>query len=204
MTAALVVATLVGIAVAAGAPWREESGSSTSAGARSADNRLHEEQIVAVGAICDGVNAENGAVLGRYRRLSRRLRNGDGLRVSLIEEINRQLRVGDGLLARLEGVTPQDVRARTLQARTGASWSGSLDRLRSERDALERGRSERATLRAATALSRSMGERDRRRIRAGLITLGGGGCRLDPLPNLPRIGSHGREVAPVAPLQTGG
>ena len=203
MTAALVVATLAGIAVAAGAPWREESGSGTSAGAQSADNRLHQEQILAVRSICDGVNAENGAVLGRYRQLDRRLKNGGGLRVSLIEEIDRQLRVGDGLLARLEGVTPQDVRARTLQTRIGTTWSKTLDRLRSERDALERGRSERAAFRAATTPPRSPGERDRRRIRAGLITLGGGGCRLDPLPNLPRIGSHGREVAPVAPAQTG-
>jgi predicted Ser/Thr protein kinase len=203
MTAALVVAALVGIAVAAGAPWREESGSGTSAGAQSADDRGHKEQIAAVRSICDGVNAENGAVLGRYRRLSRRLNSGHGLRVSLIGEINRQLRVGDGLLARLEGVTPQDVRARTLRTRTGASWSKSLDRLRGERDALEHARSEHAAVRAATTLSRSVGERDRVRIRAGLIALGGGSCRLDPLPNLPRIDSRGSEVAPVAPLQTG-
>jgi Protein kinase domain len=203
MTAALVVATLAGIAVAAGAPWREESGRGTSAGAHSADDGLHQEQTVALHSICDGVNAENGAVLGRYRRLSRRLDRGHALRLSLIEEINRQLRVGDGLLARLQGVTPQDGRTRRLQTRTGTTWSRTLDRLRGERDDLERARSERAAARAATALSRSVGERDRLRIRAGLIALGGGGCRLDPLPNLPRIELHGVDVAPVAPAQTG-
>jgi Protein kinase domain len=203
MTAALVVATLAGVAVAAGAPWREESGRGTSAGAQSGNHRVHQAQSAAVHSICDGVTRENGAVLGRYRRLNRRLDRGDlTLRVALIEEINRQLRVGDSLLARLEGVTPQDDAARALQARTGVTWSRSLDRLRDERDALERVRSERAAVRAATALSRSAVERDRRRIRAGLLALGGSACRLDPLPDPPRIEIRGREVAPTAPLQS--
>ena len=205
MTAALVAATLAGIAVAAGAPWREESGKGTSAGADTADPPGRQEQAVGVRSICDGVNAENGAVLGRYRRLRRRLDHGDvTLRVGLIEEINRQLRVGDGLLARLEGVTPWDVRTRVLQARTGATWSRALDRLRNERDALEQARSKGAAVRAATALSRSAVERDRRRIRVGLIALGGSACRARPAPGPPQnrhAWSRGR--APRAAAEPG-
>ena len=145
LTAALVVATLAGIAVAAGAPWREESGGSTSAGAQSADNRLHQGQMAAVRSIARASTRKTGQCSGGTGGSVAASRMVAGCAWSLIDEINRQLRVGDGLLARLEGVTPAgDVRARTLQARTGATWSRSLDRLRSERDALERGRSERA------------------------------------------------------------
>ena len=202
MTVALLVATLAGIAVAAGAPWRDESGSGTSARAESADERVRQERTAAMGSICNGVNAENEALPGRYRRLSRRSGRGAAtLRVALIEEINRQLRGGDALLARLEAITPADARAQALQAGTEATWSRSLDRLRSVRDALERSRSERAVVRAATA-SRSTAERDRRRIRAGLLALGGSACRLDPLPDLPRIESRGREIAPPVAAPT--
>ena len=172
MTIALVVATLAGIAVAAGAPWKEESGRGTSARAQTAGERAQaKERAAAVRSICTGVNAENAALPERYRRLNARLDRGAvTLRVGLIEEINRQLRGGDALLARLEAIPPADAAARTLQAGTEATWSGSLDRLRRVRDALERARSERAVVRAAMT-SRSTAERDRRRIRAGLLAL---------------------------------
>jgi hypothetical protein len=206
MTVALVVATLAGIAVAAGAPWREESGRSTSARAQTANDQIQQEHAAAVRSICNGVNAENGALPERFQRLKRRLGRGEAtLRVALIEEINRQLRAGDSLLARLEATSPANARALALQAGTAAAtWSRSLDRLRSLRDALERARSERAVVRAATALSRSAAERDRRRTRAGLLALGGTACRLDPLPDLPRIERRGREVAPPAAEPTAG
>ena len=202
MTVALVVAALAGVAVAAGAPWREESGDGTSARAQTANARVQQERTAAVRSICTGVNAENATLPERYRRLNRRLDGGDvTLRVALIEEINRQLRGGDALLAQLEAITPADARARTVQAGTEATWSRSLDRLRTVRDALERARSERAVRRAAMT-SRSTAERDRRGVRTGLLALAGSTCRLDSLPDLPRIESRGHEVAPPAAAPT--
>ena len=97
------------------------------------------------------------------------------------------MRTGDDLLARLDSLVVGDDAGRSVQATTSATWARSLDRLRDERDALERARSRTAVRRAARVLTRSASERDRRRIRSGLLRLGGDACELDPIARRPPI-----------------
>ena len=186
LTLAFMAAVLGGVAIAAGAPWRDGDASSTSAGARPTD--AARDVAATLHEVCADVNAENAAASRRYARLDRALDRGAiSLRSGLSTELDQQLRTGDDLLARLDSLVVGDDAGRSVQATTSATWARSLDRLRDERDALERARSRTAVRRAARVLTRSASERDRRRIRSGLLRLGGDACELDPIARRPPI-----------------
>jgi len=154
-----------------------------------------------VGSICGAVNGENAAIPGRYRRLKGRVEGADSVTVrrALLAELNVQLRHNDDLLARLTATEPPKAPMRRRQAELLVVWKRSVERLRTERDGLERAASPEAVYRVATSVQRGRAERDRVAVRAGLIELGDEHCQLDPISDRPRVELDRADVVPATP-----
>ena len=163
-----------------------------------------------VGDVCGDLNAVERARVRDARRLARRLRSAGtaaAQRDAVLDSVRLTLAAGGHDLALFQGLDAPRALAQPHRA-TATAWSRNLALLRGYAHRLDASRNRRQMLAAVETLSRSRPAlgRDGIAVRAGLVRLGGGRCRLDP-PVIERTitlpgSAHGVITPAVNPART--
>jgi hypothetical protein len=143
----------------------------------------------AVVQVCDAFNeAEHrrAAQLERLRRDVRRARNAPAQRDAILRQSRDSTSRSGAVLAQLLAVEPPDTLA-AVQRSAVRSWQRNLDRRRAYQVRLEKTSTREEILTAVAPLNRERGaiQSDTVTLTAALRRLGGAGCRLDPVADIP-------------------